>query len=50
MKSILNFKPFDEMDLAELLEARDLQEQLLVSLREDETVRPETLRHERATL
>ena len=50
MSGILNFKPFDEMDLAELLEARDLQEQLLTSLQGDETVRPETLQRERTIL
>ncbi len=38
------------MDLAELLEARDLQEQLLASLQEDETVSQETLQRERAIL
>ena len=48
MSGILNFKPFDEMDLAELLEARDLQEELLASLQEDETVSQETMQRERA--
>ncbi len=47
---ILKFKDFDAMDLAELLEARDLQEQLLASLQEDETVSQETMQRERAIL